>query len=108
MRCWHLLLLAGALVAPPPSALAAPRGAVHTVVIDGMLFVPARLTIKAGDTVVWKNKDAFPHTATSAAGRFDSKEIATGKSWKFVARQRGAFSYLCVLHQTMKASLTVE
>lgn len=99
------LLLALAL---PCAAHAAARPAVHTVVIEGMQFVPAELTVNAGDTVVWKNKDAFPHTATSSGKGFDSKAIAAGRSWKFVAAKRGAFPYLCTLHRTMKGALTVK
>lgn len=101
--CW--LLLAGVV---PAGALAAPRGAVHTIVIDGMLFVPAALTVKAGDTVVWKNRDAFPHTATSSTKGFDSKAIGPGRSWKFRPSRRGQFGYQCTLHQSMKGVLTVE
>jgi plastocyanin len=40
----------------------------HTVVIEGTTFAPASLTIASGDSVVWLNKDPFPHTATSKAG----------------------------------------
>ncbi|WP_426175318.1 cupredoxin domain-containing protein [Massilia sp. TWR1-2-2] len=108
LRALSWLLLAGVVVARSPAAVAAPRGAVHTVVIEGMLFIPATLKVKAGDTVIWKNKDAFPHTATSVARLFDSKPIASGASWKFVATRRGTFAYLCTLHQTMKGMLTVE
>ena len=108
LRSLSWLLLAGVMGAMPLAAVAAPQGTVHTVVIDGMLFVPAELKVKAGDTVIWKNKDAFPHTATSVAKGFDSKPIASGGSWKFVATRRGAFAYFCTLHQTMKGVLTVE
>jgi plastocyanin len=108
MRTLSYVLLAGVIGASPVAAVAASHGAVHTVVIDGMLFIPAELKVKAGDTVIWKNKDAFPHTATSVARGFDSKPIASGGSWKFVATRRGTFAYLCTLHQTMKGTLTVE
>ena len=36
------------------------------------------MTVKAGDTVVWVNKDPVPHTVTSQAGGCDSPEIAPG------------------------------
>lgn len=109
------LLLAAAM---PVTALAAPRAAVHTVVIDGMRFAPGDLTVNAGDTVIWINKDPFPHSATSTANRsgatpspatrFDSKDIAPGRSWKFVATRRGDFPYLCTLHRTMQGKLSVK
>jgi plastocyanin len=36
------------------------------------------MIVKAGDTVVWVNKDPFPHTVTSQAGGCDSPEIVPG------------------------------
>ena len=80
----------------------------HTVVIDAVKFEPADLTVKAGDTVVWTNKDPFPHTATSERGGFDSRQILTGKTWKFRAAKKGEYPYICTLHPTMTAILRVE
>jgi len=85
-------------------ALAAAR----TVAIDGTKFDPETITVKAGDTVVWVNKDPFPHTVTSQAGGFDSKEIPAGKSWQFKTTKAGVFPYTCTFHPTMKATLKVE
>jgi plastocyanin len=103
------LVLAVAFAGLSMMAAAAPKPAVHTVVIDGMQFSPAVLEVNAGDTVIWKNKDPFPHTAT-ADGKtgFDSGEMATGRSWKFKAMKRGTFPYVCTLHRTMTGSLVVK
>ena len=68
------------------AANAAPR--VHTVLMEGMRFQPEGLTVAAGDTVAWLNRDMVPHTATSASGRFDSNEIAPGKSWTYTVRDQ--------------------
>ena len=65
------------------------------------------LTVARGDTVVWVNKDPFPHTAT-AAGRFDSGDIAAGASWRYVATTVGSFDYICSYHPTMQATLNVK
>ena len=80
----------------------------HTVTIEGMRFQPDRLTVTRGDTIVWVNKDLVPHTATSAAGRFDSQTIQTAKFWKFTATRKGEFPYVCTFHPTMKALLNVK
>ena len=92
----------------PATAAPTAKPATHTVVIDGTRFDPETLTVRAGDTVVWVNRDPFPHTATSAAGGFDSREIPAGKSWKYKAAKVGVFPYACALHPTMKATLRVE
>jgi plastocyanin len=90
-------------------ALAEPR--VHQVVIEAMQISPQEIEAAPGDTVVWTNKDPFPHTVTSSGAKgkgFDSGEIAPDHSWKLVVRDKGRFSYVCTLHPTMKASLVVK
>jgi plastocyanin len=91
-----------------PGAALAPRATTHTITIDGTQYQPATLTIALGDTVVWVNKDPFPHTATSKDGTFDSKAIAAGKSWKFKPAKRGDFTYSCTYHVTMHGELHVK
>jgi plastocyanin len=103
---WRSGLLACLVASACAAAYAEP--AVHTVVIEAMQFSPATLEVHAGDTVIWKNKDPFPHNATADNKAFHSPDIDSGKSWKFVARQRGSFSYICTLHPTMKGTLVVK
>lgn len=92
-----------ALVAP---AHAAP--VVHTVLIDGMRFIPQVLEVKAGDTVVWRNKDPFPHNARATGKGPASPDIAAGAAWAFKATKAGRYDYLCTLHRTMTATLIVK
>lgn len=87
---------------------ASPHPKTHTVTIDEMRFQPDVLTVSPGDTVVWVNKDLVPHTATSGAGGFDSKELPTGKSWSYKATAKGDFAYVCTIHPTMRATLKVH
>jgi plastocyanin len=89
-------------------AVAADRAATtHEIVMQAVQFAPATLKVKRGDVVVWTNRDPFPHTAT-AAGVFDSKSIAEGKSWRWRADRTGTIVYVCSLHPTMKGTLEVE
>jgi plastocyanin len=87
------------------SAHAAPKA--PTVVIEGVQFSPIIVEAKVGDTVVWVNKDPFPHTVTSP-GRFDSGTIESGRSWRFRVKAKGTFAYICTLHPNMKATLVVK
>lgn len=80
----------------------------HEVVIDGMKFSPATLEVQQGDTVVWTNKDLFPHNATAENGAFRSDDLQPGQSWTYHADRKGVFPYFCSLHPTMKATLTVK
>ena len=59
------------------------------------------------DTVVWKNEDIVPHTATGK-GVFDSQEIGSMKSWTYKTTRKGKFPYICTYHPTMSAELTVH
>lgn len=92
----------------PPAVAGADKPSTSTVAIDGTTFTPQTITVKAGSTVVWENKDPFPHTATSQAAGFDSHAIQPGKSWKYKATKTGEFNYVCAYHPTMKATLRVE
>ena len=80
----------------------------HTVTIEGMKFQPEVLTVAAGVTITWVNKDLVAHTATAADGTFDSKLIAPDKSWKLTVRKPGDFRYTCTYHPTMKGMLKVK
>ena len=83
------------------------QAATHVVTVEGMQFSPAQLVVQRGDTVVWRNDDLVPHTAT-AAGRFDSKSIAPGQKWRHVFAKAGKVDYVCTFHPTMKASIEVR
>lgn len=80
----------------------------HTIIIEGMKFIPAKLSVKMGDKITWGNKDFFPHTASAVDKSFNSKTIPAGKSWTLVAKKKGAFSYKCLFHTTMTGILIVE
>jgi plastocyanin len=101
----YAVALAGALALAGAAAADAP--AKNTVVLEGTGYQPASLTVKRGTTVSFVNKDPFPHTVT-APGKFDSKEIAAGKTWKYKATKAGHFDYICTLHPNMKGTLVVE
>jgi len=49
-----------------------------------------------------------PHTVTASAAGIESGELAQGKSWTFVARNKGAVDYLCRLHPVMRGTLVVK
>lgn len=109
-----ILVLAAALMATVPATVRAARpaaghiGHAHTVVIEGMRFSPQTLSVRRGDRITWINKDPFPHTVTAAGGKFDSRQIAAGGSWTYVARTAGDYDYACTLHVDMKGQLQVR
>lgn len=84
------------------------KPAVHVVIIEGLQFKPASLTVRRGDRITWMNKDLFPHSATGPKGTFDSASIPANGSWSLVTEKSGTFVYTCLFHPTMKATLTVR
>ena len=107
IRARHFAAAAGLLLAVS-SVGAAAASATHTITIADMKFSPEALTVKRGDTIVWVNKDFFPHNARAADRTFQSPDLETNKTWRYVAAKSGRFSYVCTLHPTMKGTLVVK
>ena len=106
LRTAALALASAAAVASLP-AWADGKPVTHTIAMHATAYAPLDLTVQRGDTVVWVNKDPFPHTAT-AKGVFDSKSIAAGDSWKYKARKAGDYTYICTFHPNMVGTLHVK
>ena len=106
MRARLLLACLAVLLLPlPPAAAAAPR--THVIVIDKMKFGPVPATIRAGDTIMWVNKDMFRHTATSKPGGFDV-DLPPGAKAAAMVRKIGAFSVICRYHPGMRVTVKVS
>ena len=106
MRSLILAGLAGLLVCSTGEG--APAARPVAVTIEAMKFSPAGVTVKPGDTIVWTNKDIVAHTVTAKTGAFDSKVIPPGGTFKFVAKRKGDFVYICSLHQPMTGDVKVR
>ena len=79
-----------------------------TAKIDNFTFVPARLTVKAGTRVTWRNEDDIPHTVTSVTQLFKSRALDTDDSFSFAFTQPSTYEYFCSLHSRMTATVVVE
>ncbi len=87
---------------------ASAAAATHTVVIEGAAYDPPALVVAKGDTVVWVNRDPYPHTVTSGDRSLDSGDIAAGARWNSVANAPGRHPYGCAYHPTMHGMLEVR
>jgi plastocyanin len=100
------------LVAALAAATLLPSGAARAedamVKIDDYKFAPARLTVKAGTTVTWRNKDDSPHTVASTTRVFKSKALDTDDAFSFTFTEPGTYAYFCSLHPHMTATIVVE
>jgi plastocyanin len=95
-----------AVALPTWAQNAAPAGAVS---IDNFTFTPASLTVKAGTTVTWTNRDDIPHGIASSDNGFKkSKALDTDDSYSFTFTTPGTFKYFCYVHPHMVGTIVVE
>ena len=80
----------------------------NEVFIQGMAFNPGTLTVAAGTTVTWTNKDAVTHTVTSTTNLFDSGSLGTNGTFSHTFATAGTYSYFCKIHTYMTGSVTVN
>ena len=104
MRLFALPIAFAVLLLSTPPAAAAPR--THVVVIDKMKFGAPPAQLRAGDRVVWVNKDMFRHTATSRAGGFDLDLLAGAKAMAII-KKKGTLAVTCRYHPGMRMTLQV-
>ena len=85
------------------------EGTANTVTIDNFSFTPAAVTVKAGTTVTWTNKDDIPHGIGATNNAFPkSKALDTDDSYSFTFTTPGTYQYFCYLHPKMVGSIVVE
>jgi amicyanin len=84
------------------------RAADIEVKIDNFTFAPQQITVKAGDTVTWTNRDDIPHTVTSKTTAFRSKALDTNDKFTFTFTTPGTYAYFCSLHPHMTGAVVVE
>ena len=95
-----------AVVLPGHAQTAAPAGVVS---IDNFTFGPQTLTVKAGTTVTWTNKDDIPHGIASSNNAFTkSKALDTDDSYSFTFTTPGTYQYFCYVHPHMTGTIVVQ
>ena len=122
----NIKTLRGALVAaalgvacgPLPAPLLLPywsqtwaqtKPAAGAVSIDNFTFNPPTLTVKAGTTITWTNKDDIPHGIGSSNNAFaKSKALDTDDAFSFTFTTPGTYQYFCYIHPHMVGTIVVE
>jgi plastocyanin len=104
MRRFVLVAASLAVLWGAPSGLAATKQV--NILKSG--FSPTSVTVTAGDTVVWVNKDAASHQVVSDAGAFASVTLGAGKSWGFKFGSAGKFTYRDALKPAEKGTVNVK
>ncbi len=92
------------------------RAKIWDVTIQNFAFDPAQLTITAGDTVRWTQKDSVTHTTTSGPNGVEdglwnsgNMTLAANTVFSFTFTNAGAYPYFCQPHRSfMRGTVTVE
>jgi plastocyanin len=94
------------LTACGPTSAAQPEP--EQIVVKDFMFQPMALTVKAGATVTWSNKDDEPHTVKSDTGLFRSGAIDTNESFRFKFDKPGTYHFTCSIHPRMTGTIVVQ
>jgi len=79
------------------------------VKIDNFTFAPTPLTIPAGTTVQWVNRDDIPHTVVSDdKTTFKSKALDTDENYSYTFTKPGTYTYFCSIHPKMTGKVVVQ
>src|SRR5215469_12911018 len=78
------------------------------VKIDNFSFSPQTITVAAGTTVTWTNRDDIPHTVVSNDGVFKSKVRDTDEKFSFTFTKAGTYDYFCSVHPKMTGKVIVQ
>jgi plastocyanin len=87
-------------------ATAQPAGV--EVKIDNFSFGPATITVAAGTTVTWTNRDDIPHTVVSDDKVFKSKALDTDDKFSYTFTKAGTYGYFCSIHPKMTGKVVVQ
>jgi plastocyanin len=71
-------------------------------------YSAATVTIPAGGTVTWTNRDDDVHTVVSTTDAFRSPAIDTGEAYAHTFAKPGVYQYFCTLHPLMTGTVIVK
>ena len=109
-RFYVSMLLAAATIAATATSIPARADgpAATEIQIRDFMFEPMTLTVKAGATVAWANKDDEPHTVASDSGLFRSGALDTNDHFSFKFDKPGTYHYVCSIHPKMIGTIVVQ
>ena len=105
----HARIAAAALPLFAAVALVACGGdAGRETTIHFLAFEEPTITVSAGTTVVWTNRDDLPHTVTAEDDSTDSGFMLLDDTYSMTFNAPGTFSYYCTVHPFMRATVTIQ
>ncbi len=78
-----------------------------TIEISDFRYGPPNLSLPAGATVTWLNRDAAPHDSAARDGTWDTELLQRNEEFALTFDEPGTWEYFCTIHPYMTATLTV-
>ena len=111
-----LSLIGGAVAVSPTFAAthASAKGKTWTVnevtgkATAGFVFSPAKLKIKVGDTVIFKDKSSAPHNVVGTNNKLIKRTAINSATYKVTFKKAGDFKYVCQIHPGMVGEIIVK
>ena len=95
------------LIVSPTIVMAQEPAKSATITIKDFDFSPMDVTIPAGGSVTWTNRDEEPHTVAASDGSFHSPGLGTNSTYSFTFPTAGSFDYICSVHPFMHGTVVV-
>jgi len=89
-----------------PAPLAASGNA--RVSIAKFKFAPPTLSVAAGESVTWENKDGAPHGLAFKDGAKGVNPLLPGASFSRTFDRAGIYDYICSVHPFMTGLIVVR
>ena len=103
-----LILMAAGSRIPGTAAAQDPKPAETAIKIDNFIFSPNPITVAAGTTIRWTNRDDIPHNVVSDDKSFKSKVLDTDETFTYTFAKPGTYTYFCSIHPKMTGKVVVQ
>jgi plastocyanin len=81
----------------------------HEIGLEHLAFRPRVLTVKAGASVTWINRDGVPHVVVNVQEKFpESPVLEAGDRYSYRFATPGRYEYFCSIHPRMTGTIVVQ
>lgn len=95
-----------------PAAAPLPRNGTVLILGGGgsgtASYVPAVVTVRAGQKVTWINRDSMGHTATADSGAFNSDVLNPGQHYTWTPKRPGTYPYSDYTQSNLQGTIVVK
>jgi amicyanin len=90
-----------------PAANSSTPVATDAVIVKNFGFSPPTISVAAGATVDWTNKDSVQHDVTFAGGSIVSTSLNHNDTFSHTFTIAGTYHYICSIHPFMHGTVIV-